>query len=181
MKIIHSIAILVMISLLSFRSGKACNKKPPSNPSVITVKVRGTLTQTSTFCGGMMPPQEMLDELARPKPFPHKKVFVAIVKKDGERSIPIDSAISDENGNFSFSLKPGIVYAVIQEYKARPFIPMKSDMYTTWDSACLHSKWKSPDATLVIKQNEEPQVKINVHSDCFYKPECGSYHGPTPP
>ncbi|MCO4818780.1 MAG: hypothetical protein KC517_04085 [Bacteroidetes bacterium] len=84
------IAILLFFGL----SAEKCNQ-PPQHLVALT------LTQTEAYCGGAMPPPELIKDLATPKPYTGAKVYVY-----GDGLICLDS-ISATDTNYENRLNTG--------------------------------------------------------------------------
>lgn len=61
-------------------SAQKSSSKPETKTEAQTpaskVTISGTVTQTSSYCGGAAPPKFLLEQLAEPKQYPNKKLHV---------------------------------------------------------------------------------------------------------
>lgn len=142
--------------------------------------VSGLLTQTSDYCGGASPSQGLLDMLQTPQPSPGIKLAVRKGNTNNTRQSIVATAISDENGRFSFSLFPGTYCLVIGE-KSAPLVIPENDANSSWDAACLKSKHNSCDYTFTVKGRSLSGIIVNYHKHCSFRQPCRRYTGPTPP
>ncbi len=92
------IAVLLFLGL----SAEKCNQIPGYSVNL-------SLTQTEAYCGGAMPPPELIKDLATPKPYSGPKVYVF-----GDDLVCIDSTTADEtnieallpSGHYTIRLVP---------------------------------------------------------------------------
>lgn len=145
--------------------------------------VSGKVTQTFTYCGGAMPTQEILDKLATPIPFPKKNFYIRKGNMNTEKAAIIMEFMTDENGNFSLQLAPGI-YSIIQEAQAKP-LNLKDYLKENIkvDDDCLKAWWAKPYYLLEIKNDDITELNFTFHHPCFISGEipCMRYTGPMPP
>ena len=137
--------------------------------------VHGAITQTSSYCGGAAPPQEMLERLSRPQPYANQVYYIG---KIGKKKSTFQKITSDTLGAFLLQLPVG-KYVVFSAEKMKPFIMPASNKYTKYDAACLRKQYATPDASFEIK-NKNVAVNWNVHHACFYSLPCTIYRGPMP-
>ena len=138
-------------------------------------EVHVTITQTSSYCGGAAPPQEMLERLSRPQPYANQVYYIG---KIGKKKSTFQKITSDTLGAFLLQLAVG-KYVVFSAEKMKPFIMPASNKYTKYDAACLRKQYATPDASFEIK-NKNVAVNWNVHHACFYSLPCTIYRGPMP-
>ena len=162
-----SIGFLVLLALFSFRRGAQL------------YKVRGSITQTNSYCGGAYMPDQI--ELAKkPVPYPSKTIYVKESDKNSMRLNVIKEFTSDKDGNFEVDLPSG-TYCLLEEYKSKRASIPRNDKYTTWDSACIINHWKTCDYVLTVWNENVKNLVINYHHDCSYSQPCQIYKGPLPP
>ena len=138
-------------------------------------EVHVTITQTSSYCGGAAPPQEMLERLSRPQPYANQVYYIG---KIGKKKSTFQKITSDTLGAFLLQLPVG-KYVVFSAEKMKPFIMPASNKYTKYDAACLRKQYATPDASFEIK-NKNVAVNWNVHHACFYSLPCTIYRGQMP-
>ena len=100
------IAVLLFLGL----SAEKCNQIPGYSVNL-------SLTQTEAYCGGAMPPPELIKDLATPKPYSGPKVYVF-----GDDLVCIDSTTADETNIEALLLQDIIRYAWCHNLKTlKPF------------------------------------------------------------
>jgi hypothetical protein len=139
----------------------------------ITIKI----TETESFCGGMQPTEEMLQDLRAPKPMLNTSFYLVkgIMNKKGIKVIK--KLETNNKGIIKLNLSKGN-YAILSESQVKEFIPKKNDEYHIWDNACLEKLWKTP--LLILRVKKSFQTKANVHKPCSYNQDCLTYKGPLP-
>jgi hypothetical protein len=139
----------------------------------ITIKI----TETESFCGGMQPTEEMLQDLRAPKPMLNTSFYLVkgIMNKKGIKVMK--KLETDSKGIIKLNLTKGN-YAILSESQIKEFIPKKNDEYHIWDNACLAKLWKTP--LLILRVKKSFQTKANVHKPCSYSQDCLTYRGPLP-
>lgn len=163
---------------------KSTDKGNPSFDVVIH------LTQTSSYCGGAAPPQEMLDALATPQALSGKEVFL----RKGMINNPEDTAfllqkISDEKGDVHFQIQEGNYYLVFANKKDHTHTDellekYKSPIgdYSSIDKACLKKWLENPELIIPVGIDLSREYTLNVHTPCFWNEiPCIDYTGPMPP
>jgi hypothetical protein len=140
--------------------------------------VSGRVVQTSDYCGGAHPPDELLEALRKEKPFPNKTIYVRAGGVN-QPSEPVAKFTTDAEGRFQISLPPG-TYCLIEENKKLEMkIPdiMKenqqlppSQAYQFEGQDCLRKWWNSCDATLTVGKDDVKNVVIKFHQTC--RPPC---------
>src|SRR5713226_3214179 len=148
---------------------------PPAAKSTLRT-ISGTVVQTSDYCGGMAPTDEMLESLRKEKPFPEKELFVRIGTVNKYSSRVLQRFVSDAAGRFKISLPPGI-YCVIEASKKDELkLPATTkgnapaDQSSATDEDCLEKWYRTCDKTLKIGKQNLKGVVIQFHHTC--KPPC---------
>lgn len=145
--------------------------------------ISGRTTWTASYCGGAAPDEEMLTELATPKPLSSTKLF--IIEGDTNvrgRKIMME-VISDSAGKFSFKLKPG-KYSIIRATQVDPPDAKKyQSEYVNVNADCLDKWWSRPFLKLIVKDADVTLPDLNFHRPCFLPADipCLDYTGPMPP
>jgi len=168
--------LLVCFSTLVFAKKRTKSKM---------VLIQGVITQTSDYCGGAAPSEEMLENLKKPVPLAEKDIYIRIGPKNkpgrGGQNPIYKKVTTDENGKFSVMLKSDVTYSFIEDWKSKPFKVPANTKYVVWDAACLYERYINADYVLKVSKHSNGAVKINYHKPCFYRPYCGTYSGPLPP
>ena len=142
--------------------------------------VSGTVTTTSSYCGGAAPSQEMLAQMAKPRPIAGKQLFIKSGKENSEGGAVIKSITTDSLGHFQINLKNG-AYCIVEEYKSKPLVIPKNDKYSKWDEECLKEKYAQCDYQLDVLNKNVDDLNINFHKQCTWSQPCLQYDGPLPP
>lgn len=171
---------LLSLSIIFFSLSLFAQKKQKGK----MIRVYGTVTQTSDYCGGAAPSEEILKNLSTPSPLAEKEIYVRTgaknkPSKSGQNPV-YTKVTTDENGKFSVMLKSGSTYCFIEDWKAKPFKVPANTKHLVWDASCLYERYILADFVITVTKNN-PEVKINYHKPCFYSPYCGTYSGPLPP
>ncbi len=172
--------IFLLISLLVLTDTVHAVRKTKSK----MVTIEGYVTQTSDYCGGAAPSEEILKNLATPSPLAEKEIYIRTGAKNkpsrsGQNAV-YTRVTTDKNGKFYVKLKSGSTYCFIDGWKAKPFKVPANTKYIVWDAACLYERYINADYVLKVG-NHHQVVTINYHNPCFYHPYCGTYSGPLPP
>jgi hypothetical protein len=146
-----------------------------------SVIIRGYITHTEDYCNGAAPTPEMEAALATEKPESGKIIYVKIGTTNKYTNTLVKKIKTNANGRFELSLKPGITYYFVEEWKANVFKAPKNTAELTWDIACLRKRYANPDFVLKTKGSNNPEVHINYHKPCDFRPYCGDFSGPLPP
>lgn len=166
--------ILFFIFSIIFFPSIACAKKK-------TVTVTIYVTQTSDYCGGAAPSEEILQRLATPMPLPGKTICI----KNGVRNYATNpvykTVVADENGKIVIELPYNKIFSLWDQSKTKPFVLPPNTQYLQWDRACLYQKYMTPEKVIKTSKKENIEISINFHNACFYRPYCGTYSGPLPP
>lgn len=184
----YKIAYFLLLSFLLMTNTSCAQKK--SRTKMIAQEVEIHLTYTSSYCGGAAPPEGMLEEYARPKPYPSKIVFF---RKDSNiLSSPILlTQKSDSLGFLKVKLPPGKYVIVDEKKKDKKLYDEICSKYKNGyentgpvDKTCLLKYMNSSDLIIVVRpvQNTKKQIfTLNYHQDCNWaKIPCASYTGMLP-
>jgi hypothetical protein len=149
-----------------------------------TYKISGKITQTSLFCGGARPTEEMMREMEVPKPYKNKVLYVRAGKINTTAKSVLLKFTADSAGSFSFTLPPG-EYVIIQAEQVKKLnlkkLPSGKDFMI--NKKCLDEWWKKPYYALVIKDADVTNLNFNFEKRCFIPTDvsCIEYMGPMPP
>lgn len=146
-----------------------------------SVLIKGYISSTEDYCNGAAPSPEILDELAKEKPEAGKIIYVKIGTTNKSTNTLVKKLKTNADGRFELYLKPGISYYFVEEWKAKVFKVPQNTQEITWDIQCLRKRYACPDFVLKVKATNNPEVHINYHKPCNFKPYCGSFSGPLPP
>jgi hypothetical protein len=166
---IKQIQILIIALFISY----SINAKSQNN------LINGNVQQTSFYCGGARPTKEILDNIAKPQPFPNKTFYVRKGKTNNINNKIIAKFTTDSNGNFSLNLPQG-TYSILVEEQAKP---IKAQDYTTKfqtvDDKCLQTWWQKPYYLLIVKSKNKP-LNFTFKHRCYINNDipCITYIGP---
>jgi hypothetical protein len=167
MKLLASLLFTLLISTTTIAKGKKKSK---------SIIVQGTLTTTSNYCGGAVPTDDIVAELAIPKPKPNAVIYIG---KQGAKRSTYKKVISNANGKFTIKLSAG-TYCIIEEYKTKPFVPPINTKTVVYNTACLKQKYLQADYTFTISANNN-MVNYNKHLVCKWQTPCTTFNGQLPP
>jgi hypothetical protein len=185
---LHCKTVVVLI-LFIFRlsSPVFCQPKPGHfcklNNKSNSFTISGTVTQTSSYCGGAMPPKELLDRMATPVAYPNKKFYIRKGKVNSATVKIVASFITDSSGTFSLRLAPGVYSIIVEEQlneiKAATYIKQ----HQVVDKKCLQEWWAKPYYVLEIKNADITNLNFNFHHRCYIDNDipCITYNGPVHP
>ena len=142
-------------------------------------KIEGSIKEVYDYCGGANPGEEALAEMAKPKPWANKKIFIKTGGQNLLKNKIIKEIVSDSHGNFSLSLPPGI-YCIVEASKTQS-LKFPSDPYQSVDTACMKNQLSACDYSFTIKNKNISNILITYHHHCAWTTPCVSYHGPLPP
>lgn len=148
-----------------------------------TVIIKGKVTQTTRYCGGARPTQEMLDQMAIPVPYPNKKFYIRKGSTNDLACKVIKSFSTDSIGLFSIYLEPG-TYSIILDEQVRA-LNLKDYKFANIvvDDKCLQEWWKKPYYILEVKDKNNVELDFIFNHACFIPKDipCLTYTGPFPP
>lgn len=142
--------------------------------------VSGTVTKTTSYCGGAAPSQEMLSELAKPRPVAGKQLFIKSGNENSKNSAVIQSVVTDSLGHFQIKLKNG-TYCIVEEYKSKAIVIPNNDENSIWDVKCLQGEYAKCDYRILVENKNVSDININFHVPCIWSKPCLQYNGPLPP
>ena len=161
---VNSAKLLLLIFLIGGSSFKSLSQ----NKTNSFYNISGIVTQTSSFCGGMPPKKEVLQELLSPKPFSEKKLFVKKGKKNSLKQIIIKEIKTDSDGSFNLSLPAG-TYCIVEELKTKK---IKLSTNTIRERKCMEKQWTNCDYTFRLPDDKNKSIKINYHHYCDGQSPC---------
>ncbi len=142
--------------------------------------VSGRVVQTSEYCGGAAPTEEMLESLRKEKPFPHKELFIRAGTLNKYSWPIVQKFTSDAEGSFKIALPPGDYCVVDASKKDELKIPAtaKGNQKEGESRAnCLQKWYRTCDKILNVGKQNLKGVVIKFHHPC--NPPCAP-GGPPP-
>jgi hypothetical protein len=139
------------------------------------IKVTIQCTLTADYCGGAAPTDEMLENLAKPKPLAQQEFY--IVKGTKNTNKVYQKIVTDDDGKIKLNLPKG-VYSVFSAEQLKKFVPKQNTENYVWDNACLLRLHQQP--LLKFDTRKKTKHTFNMHKKCFYSQDCGTYSGPMP-
>jgi hypothetical protein len=115
----------------------------------------GTISYTESYCGGARPPEELLQQLATPKPFASDTLRVKNVETGTEYLV-----VTDEHGHYEMELPAGN-YVVHPKFRttAAGYSPNYEANCKQWRELQLHTLNE-------VKAGEEKAIDFTVHFPC---------------
>lgn len=121
------------------------------------VTVRGLITYTSQYCGGARPPEELLKELATPKPYAEKVIFIKKGNQNPFTNKVLYRIKTDSLGRYSVKLKSGI-YIIVDGLKENKKMydsivhkyAVKTSATGVIDTVCYKNFYETPDKIFKI-------------------------------
>ncbi len=178
--------IIAFLFFINFALSSEAQKKRP----ILTV-LELSITSTSQYCGGAAPPQELQDNLAKPKPLENKVIYVRKDKNDLSTPI-LYTLTTDLNGRASLKLAPGKYTFVDASKKDRLLydaLLIKHKEATGQagpiDPKCLLEYMTNPDFEVIIpktKKKATKKVGFNYFLSCNWAGvPCAEFRGQYPP
>lgn len=147
-------------------------------------------TQTSSYCGGARPSEEMLKELQTPKPQANQLWFVRSGTTNRIKETPITSGTTDAQGNLNIRLEPG-VYCLVDPNKVdsamyKAYLLKYGEPtpnYNAINKSCLEDWLKTPALVFEVLKGDTAQVfSVESNIPCSYHSvPCADFKGPYPP
>jgi hypothetical protein len=153
------------------------------------VVVEFRLKQTAAYCGGARPSDEMLAELAMPKPLANVQFYVKSGSINDPNAPALISSFSDHEGVAFVPLKPG-KYLVVFEDKQdwtqynqwKKQFENSTDAHSPVDTLCLRKWIQEPEAVFEVRVDSALVVEIIQKQKCFWNAvPCLEYVGSIPP
>lgn len=148
-------------------------------------------TYTESYCGGAYPPDELLAELARPKPLGSTALHIrtSADNKNHTDAKLILSAITDAEGLVHITLPEGNYVLVFDDKKDRTRYneilerySQKTQYTDAVDRKCLQQWIETPELLLSVTAEGGRVFNVNHHKVCsWYAIPCVEYRGPLPP
>jgi hypothetical protein len=177
---------LILSTVLVLSACKVADHASDHSNSVSTLyTVQGTLTQSSSYCGGVHPTWEEQMEYQKARPF-YTWLYVRSGKTNKEDSPIIDSVQTDNNGRYSFKLPAGDYVIITPEQRTKEVLNRYKKMENKdliVDDLCLSGWWKGGLFQVSVVDSAITGLDHNFHSRCFVPVAmpCMTYTGPYPP
>ena len=137
-------------------------------------KISGKILQTSSYCGGTISSQELIDQMKKEKPFPNKKLYIRNGNINTESNV-VQEFTSSEDGKFIINLPSG-KYCIIEDIKKDELkIPDFSEMnknlpsysqYHVESDECFQNWWSTCDNVLSVENKDISNFEIRFHQSC---------------
>lgn len=170
--------------------GLSAQKRKVLSKSSTLIPINITITQTSNWCGGARPSEEMEREFRTPKPFPDCKVYI---RKDSNilYSPILYSLTTNANGKINVKLPPG-KYIVVNELKRDDSVykatmerfKEATENTAPIDTQCYKIFMAEPDFVIIVPNRKSKGISKthNYHKHCNWSgAPCVEYRGPYPP
>ena len=146
-----------------------------SSHNLSSLTIHGKLEQKLNYCGGAKPTQDILDDLKKPKACKNYKLFVKKNDINHQNMAPIDSVITNEKGEFQFTLPQGdyIILSALQlnQHKFESNLAILNLTITNQNLLDNHFKnglkQFSVDATNLTDLNILIQKKCDIPEGCL--------------
>ena len=151
-----------------------------------TCRVKGKIQFTPVFCGGMRLTDE---EMERFRPYPlAKTTFYLRTGDSNDISKPVyKEIVTNTDGTFEIDLPPGI-YCIVEAKKndsryvsgLLKTYEKKSINYEAADKDCLRKWLATPDAVIIVKDENIENVMIMYYESCNWHIPCVQFTGKPP-
>ena len=181
-KIKLALTYLLITVLVVFLNSCNNNKAMVKSSSDSSFLITGIVLQTSSYCGGAKPPQELLDKLNTPKAYPDKTFYVRAGSKNDVNEKIVVKFSSKMDGTFSFNLKPGTYSVIMEEQLSMIELTDYNTKNQKVDEKCLEEWWGKPYYLLEVTDKNITDLKFTFNQRCFLKTDipCVTYTGPKP-
>lgn len=179
-KKIYLSSLLLILSLLLVSCANYFKLKVGFSTCILHV------TYTESYCMGMRPTQEMLDTLAKPRPYIGKTLYLKKGEINDPKAPVVQTIITKSGGEISLNdLYPGKYY-LIDEDRLHQIEYYKLENISVSDQNCIDKWFKKPLLTFEIKKNKKQHLyfKLNFHKTCYQGESgvpCTQYTGPQKP
>lgn len=149
-----------------------------------THTISGTITTSGSYCGGVAPSEEMLQNIEAIRPMSGFMIYVKKGANNKLSSCIVDSASTDSNGNYSFDLKPG-KYVLLQKNQLNKnvFEKYKQSKLMQVDVDCMQAWWEKGLMSITVGDEKITNLNFHFQKRCFIPLDtpCLRYMGPYPP
>ncbi|MFT3842419.1 MAG: hypothetical protein QM723_35840 [Myxococcaceae bacterium] len=136
--------------------------------------VKGEVDETYSYCGGAVPPDELLRNLA--KPVPVKARAFDVYRGETAEAETFTTFTTGDDGKYSVSLPDGKWCVIEATRRVRPGVPPEAGA----DAACWKAESKRCDLRFEVSGKELSVPAATLRRGCSFNPTCGP-HGPPPP
>lgn len=129
------------------------------------IKVKAQINFEQSYCGGIRPPAEILENITKPKPYANKTIV--IISNKGN----VDSLKTNETGFFSVKLKKGS-YKVFESWR---FYKKGSEGLpeSNFEKDCLKIEWQKEILEIIItKKGIKITNKNKIINHCTWDLPC---------
>ncbi len=154
-----------------------------------TYPIQITITQTSNYCGGAAPPDELLNDLLPPKPLGDFAFFIRKGKTNIVAENVIASGKTNSEGLCHLQLPEGDYALVFADKKDKVYynklldeLKNGNENFAPIDKNCLEKWLATPELIFTVSKDGPNRFEINVHHHCPWNATpCAQYIGPLPP
>jgi hypothetical protein len=175
--------LILLLSCIAFFSYGQEQQKKKTTKYLIS----GLITSTSSYCGGARPSDEMLADIATPRPFPSKTIYIKKGEVNSQKKKIVLVLTTDTNGRFQAKLPLGKYLIVDENKKDLKYYnqllkkyKVETTNFEAVDTVCLKKWYSKPDYVLKIDTAGVINININYHKECYNLP-CTQFRGPYPP
>jgi hypothetical protein len=158
----------------------------PSKKKIKKIPVSGTVTETNSYCGGARPPDELLAQLATPRPITNKTIYIKKGEVNSFDNKVLLKLTTDSKGNFRTKLAPGKYLVVDSTKNDMAYYNMllktyknQTASYDAIDTLCLKEWYMKPAASFEVANTEIKDISVNFHRTCRDVP-CAGFRGELP-
>lgn len=150
--------------------------------------VTGKVTQSSSYCGGARPTDEILNNITAPRPMVGTTYYVRKGTTNDVTQKIVMTFSTGTDGSFSFKLPPG-EYIIIEANRldstyvksiAKKY-EKPTASYTEAKKECLHEWLKGGLFQFKIVDAPVSNIEWNINHSCWTDDPCVHYTGPYPP
>jgi hypothetical protein len=184
----NKLQISILVHFLLFLL-YGCKTKNAASDKIVEIEFQIRLTQSSTYCGGARPTEEVLEWHRQEKPLQGQTIYIRQGKTNDLSSKIIAQYTSDENGLIRAKLAPGEYIFIHDEKKDSTYFNSLLNTYSkdTQDrkkinKTCLEDWLQEPLMTFEIKKGSNNDLHYNFTRRCSWNNiPCSQYTGPLPP
>ena len=165
-------------------------QRKKSKPRTIELfEVIGMITETQSYCGGAAPPQDLLDELSKPKPIKGYSMYIRKTSNNIKNPI-LYIILTDSNGHFKIKLPVGS-YSIVDDSKKdsqtyNDYLNKyrhASESFGPLDEKCYSKYFSTPDFVIKVEKSKKiTSLAHNYHRSCSWsRNPCMEFRGQYPP
>ncbi len=180
-------AIGILILLAALVMGCA-DKQSVTNRNTALVEEVIQLNYTESYCGGARPTDEILAEMAQPKPMIGERLYLRKGSVNNINEPLVASEITDQSGRAIFHLMPG-QYCVLraskidnaQTEKWKNELLKGNELYAPIDIECLEKWLATPELVIEVGESGPLSFELLINKPCPWNSiQCAQYKGPLP-